>query len=240
MQFTVQTTAERVAAAVRDAIMHGRIGPGTQLPEHQLREALGVSRNTIREALRMLTHEGLVRHDPYRGVSVPRLTEADVHDIFSARAVLELSAANVASSASPEQLNRLDAARQAFEKAVDDQDWAAAFGADMELHRSLVALTGSERLEQVFEALFNELRLGYFVSGGLESESLPDDRKQHRAIVAAVRKGDDARAGDLVRAHLERSEKLLLELMREHTDEVERTELGSAIAESAELGSRRG
>src|SRR5918998_6377805 len=117
MQFTVQTTAERVAAAVRDAIVHGRIGPGTPLPEHQLREALGVSRNTIREALRMLTHEGLVRHDPYRGVSVPRLTETDVQDLFVARAVLELSAADSASTAVPEQLERLTAARDAFEKA---------------------------------------------------------------------------------------------------------------------------
>src|SRR5918997_438763 len=147
MDFTVQTTAERVAAAVRESIMHGRIAPGTPLPEHSLRDALGVSRNTIREALRMLTNEGLVRHDAYRGVSVPRLSEDDVHDVFKARAMLELAGVGQAGSAGPEQVDRLTEARDQFEAAVDAGDYAAAFSADMELHRELVALTGSGRLE---------------------------------------------------------------------------------------------
>jgi DNA-binding GntR family transcriptional regulator len=194
--------------------MRGHIPPGTQLPENSLREELGVSRNTIREALRMLTSDGLARHDPYRGVSVTRLTEEDVHDIFKARKALEL-AGIAASVKGDESLSRqLVAACERFEDAVDREDWAGAFGADLTLHQTLVSSIGSQRLNQSFAVVFNELRLGYFVVGGLETESLPRDRREHRAIVDAMVEGNYREARKIVSGHLARSEELLLGLMR--------------------------
>jgi DNA-binding GntR family transcriptional regulator len=211
-----QTTAERVAAAIRDAIMRGQIPPGTQLPEIALRQELGVSRNTVREALRMLTSDGLARHDSYRGVSVTRLTEADVHDIFQARKALELAGVDASRKGDEGLAGRLGTARDQFEQAVDEQNWGAAFAADAALHQTLVSPLGSERLDQFFSVVFNELRLGYFVVGGLETESLPQDRREHRALVTAVVDGDRRAARKLITEHLARSQELLLELMARH------------------------
>lgn len=84
-----QSTTEQVAAALREAILSGLIAPGTPLREVALADELRVSRNTIREAARMLGSEGLVRYEMNRGVVVIDITEQDVQEIYSARATLE-------------------------------------------------------------------------------------------------------------------------------------------------------
>ena len=65
-----QTLIERTAQTVRASIIAGDLIPGTRLSEAHLSEQLGISRNTLREVFRLLTQEGLVRHEPHRGVSV--------------------------------------------------------------------------------------------------------------------------------------------------------------------------
>ena len=64
------TTAERIADGICDLILRGEVEPGTPLKESQLQETIGVSRNTIREALRLLARDRLVTYHAYRGVSV--------------------------------------------------------------------------------------------------------------------------------------------------------------------------
>jgi DNA-binding GntR family transcriptional regulator len=230
-EFTRETTAERVSSALRDAIMHGRIAPGTQLPERLLQDLLGVSRNTIREALRILAGDGMVRHDPYRGVRVAELSEEDVHDLFRARNTLELAGVEAADSAGPEHVASVRAASKAFDDAVDAGDWGAAFEAERDLHGSLVGAIPSRRLGQFFVAVFNELRLGYFVFGGLETD-LPRDRREHRAIVESLAAGDYELCRELVSDHLARSEQLLLSLMRARAGAESVEELAPVIVES--------
>ena len=70
-------------------ILDGRLVPGTHLRETQVARSLGVSRNTLREALRSLAEHGLVTHHPHRGVVVTDLTVDDVADLFRLRLVLE-------------------------------------------------------------------------------------------------------------------------------------------------------
>lgn len=213
MTFTRETTATRVAAAIREAIVGGKVAPGTALVERSLREALGVSRTTIREALRVLAQDGLVHHDPYRGVTVAQLSEQDVHDLFAARRTLELAGVEASGAPAAAQVERLREAEAAFEAAVGRGDWLAAFDADMALHAGLLAPIPSERLHAFFRATFEELRLGYLVVGGLETEALPRDREDHRAIVNALAAGDVERCAARVADHLAESERLLLRLM---------------------------
>src|ERR1700712_4054400 len=80
-------------ARIRASILNGELGPGVQLREVELGEALGVGRHSLRAALQALAHEGLVRHEPNRGAFVPRITAADVEDIFRLRLALESEAA---------------------------------------------------------------------------------------------------------------------------------------------------
>lgn len=84
-----RTLRMQVADALRHAVLSGRLEPGAQLNEVALSESLGVSRGPLREALRQLAEEGLVRNEPYRGTFVATLSLRDLEEIYSFRTVLE-------------------------------------------------------------------------------------------------------------------------------------------------------
>src|SRR5262249_58902866 len=87
-----QSTTDQAADAVRQAILSGRLLPGTPLREAALAAELGVSRSTLREAARVLASEGLVRYQMNRGIVVADITGPDAAVIYAARAALELAA----------------------------------------------------------------------------------------------------------------------------------------------------
>ena len=91
-RFERRSTASLVSETLRDSIIRGELPPGTPLREHALAETLDVSRNTVREALRLLSHEGLVDYHVHRGVAVRKLSAADVRDLFLTREALEVMA----------------------------------------------------------------------------------------------------------------------------------------------------
>ena len=104
---------------IRRWIVEGRLRPGERLVEQRLAEELDLSRTPIREALRMLQSEGLVRFEPNRGARVRSLTMADIDDLYELRGRLEAMAAELAAvRATPDQLDRLTAAEADFAAAA--------------------------------------------------------------------------------------------------------------------------
>src|ERR1700710_28991 len=87
-----ENTAERAAGGVRDLIVAGGISPGQPLREFELAPALGVSRNTIREALRLLAREALVAPSHRNVYTVVEVSADDVPDIFRMRGMIEFTA----------------------------------------------------------------------------------------------------------------------------------------------------
>jgi DNA-binding GntR family transcriptional regulator len=207
------TTVERMAEGICELILRGEVEPGTALRESQLQATIGVSRNTIREALRLLERDGLVTYSPYRGVTVTELDGEDVVDLFRGRRTLELSAVDAADSMTADQLEELSDARAAREAAVAKRDWHAAFEADMRFHAAIVALLGSRTLDRFFVGLLRKIRLGFYMRGGLSTEGYQRDTEQHLLIEESLRDGDLDAARAAVREHLEHSETLLLELI---------------------------
>ena len=87
-----QSVTDRILTTIRDDIIEGKLLPGTALVENDLTQLHDVSRNTLREALRLLCREGLAVHYRHRGVIVRTLTRHDVRDISRVRRTLELQA----------------------------------------------------------------------------------------------------------------------------------------------------
>ena len=85
------STAEEVADSLREQILLGELAPGARLPEIPLSAAFEVSRNTLRDAFRLLEREGLVEHLPHRGGFVAQLAEADIRDLYRIRRILEIA-----------------------------------------------------------------------------------------------------------------------------------------------------
>ena len=80
-----RSLAEMVAARIREQVIHGGFSPGQHLSEAELSDSLEVSRNTLREVFRVLTKEGLLRHEPNRGVFVATPDMAAIIDLYRVR-----------------------------------------------------------------------------------------------------------------------------------------------------------
>jgi DNA-binding GntR family transcriptional regulator len=203
-------TVDHVARHLRAMISDGRLPQGERLPEIPLSAALGVSRNTLRDAIRILSTEGLVQHELHRGAVVRTLSAADVGDIYRVRRMFELRALAMVRDAPARARERLDAALDACERALEAGDYTTFVEHELEFHGALVAVLGSERLDRFFSQVLSELRL---VFGELSSDSEPETSRRilglYRRLVRAAEKGDHERAAKLLAGHLDGYEKRL-------------------------------
>ncbi|MEG1736519.1 MAG: GntR family transcriptional regulator, partial [Comamonas sp.] len=83
-----QNLTERIAHEIRGKLVHGEFAPGQRLSEAALSETLAISRNTLREVFRVLTKEGLLVHEPNKGVSVAVPSMASIIDIYRVRRMI--------------------------------------------------------------------------------------------------------------------------------------------------------
>lgn len=157
------STAERVAEVLRDHVTDGTLPPGTRLSEEVLGSTLGVSRNTLREAFRLLSHERLLVHVFNRGVFVRVLSAEDVVDLYRLRRILECAAVREVGTASDAAVTAVRTAVEAGERAAADGHWFDVGTANMRFHQALGALPGSPRVAEIMRQLLAELRLVFHV-----------------------------------------------------------------------------
>ena len=104
-----QSLAERVAFSLREMFLNGDLIPGQRLIETEIAEQLDVSRGPVRDALKMLQDEGIVRIEPRKGTFVTKLCYEDLYDLYLLRGVIEgLGARLLAERGSPEQIQMLE------------------------------------------------------------------------------------------------------------------------------------
>lgn len=202
------STAERVADVLRELIIRGELPPGTPLREQQLVGSLDVSRNTIREAFRLLGRERLVVYHLHRGVAVRQLDEHDVHDIYRTREPLELMAIEYSADASPEALAELVELAEEAERAAAADDWQQVGTLNLVFHQRLVELIGSERITAFFRVIVAELRLAFAIAeqaADLFSPFIPRNRKIAELLVA----GDRKAASEELRRYMAEAEQLI-------------------------------
>jgi DNA-binding GntR family transcriptional regulator len=196
-----QSTTEQVATAIREVILSGRLMPGTPIREVALASELGVSRNTIREAARLLSSEGLVRYEMNRGILVAEIDRDNVTDIYAARTAVELAGVDaLTSSRDPAVYGRLAALVDQIEKAFECGDVAAVLEGDRLFHATLVATTGSARLQRFYTQLQQEQRLALSLAEQ-SSRELGRTADDHRELLDALQ-GSRAQARAQLAAHL--------------------------------------
>ncbi|HWR12358.1 MAG TPA: GntR family transcriptional regulator [Rectinemataceae bacterium] len=179
----LSTRVDRVADALRQAIFDGDLNPGDRLGEQVLSQRLGVSRNTVREALRILSTDGLTVHMPNKGVTVRSLSVAEVEDIFRARTVLEMEAARASLSCPQQALDVLSAAMDAYAAAALSGNDSSAAKAHVDFHVAMVAITGSDRLAGLERALMQDLQV-LIVAIDKSSDDLPNEVEKHRKLLS--------------------------------------------------------
>jgi DNA-binding GntR family transcriptional regulator len=195
------TTAQQLADGLAERIMAGAFGPGDRLRESAIAAELGVARNTIREAVRILELTGLVRYEVNRGAVVIAPTPENVEALYTARERLETAA--VARTPRPGQLDAITAAFEQLREAARTGDLRAIVDRDLAFHQAIVALLDSSRLDEFFAAMTKELR--FYLTVLTRSETPDEVVAEHQVILDAIRLGDRDRAAAEIRAHVDAS-----------------------------------
>ncbi len=192
-------TTEQVVERIRDAIVSGRIPPGTWLPETKLATQLGVSRIPVREALARLEAEGLVKRVPYRGTMVVRLTVDQVIESFMLRSLLEGFATRLATPRlSPEELAKLKGLVTQLEECARTGRQEDLPSLHREFHSTIYNKCGSTTLIRWINELYNQ-----FPKTLRQTFRLKEPPEECRRIVEAMEAGDAELAGKLMSEHLE-------------------------------------
>ncbi|RDG39677.1 FadR/GntR family transcriptional regulator [Streptomyces corynorhini] len=193
--------SDQVISELRNQITTGAWPVGSRIPtEPELVDQLGVARNTVREAVRALAHNGLldirqgsgtyvVATSELAGVMHRRFADADPRDIAELRSTLESSAARLAAQRRTDrdlrQLEELLARREAAWAAGETEPFVAA---DSALHMAVVAASHNEALAAVYADLGHVLH--DWLRDDVGQELRPEKHMDHARLVAAIRAGD--------------------------------------------------
>jgi DNA-binding GntR family transcriptional regulator len=206
------SVADQVASILRQRILNGELRPGTSLQEVPLASSLGVSRNTMREATRILSLEGLLKRSIHRGVAVSQLSLKDVQEIYHVRRMLEIPAVLAAKANHSDLLPELQNSLEGYERAVRKRDWAGAVEFDLQFHTLLIRFHHNRRLESFYQKVIGELRMGMVLvdrshddPGGL----VPVHRKMYHLLAAGKLK----LCVEVLAQHLDDSESRLSRIM---------------------------
>ncbi|MCD0503931.1 GntR family transcriptional regulator [Bordetella petrii] len=218
------TLRSRVEDYLRSAIMQGRLKGGDRLRETELCEQLGISRPTLREAMRTLEAERLITIEPHRGPTVVRITAKAARDLYALRALLEGYAAHeFARLASDADIERLRLAVQALHECARQADQGRLLAAKREFYDVLLAGCDNDLVKDMLPGLLsriNLLRATSFAS----PQRLPQSLVEIDRIFARIQGRDPAGAQEAARDHIVNAERTALEMLRRQQEETEDSE----------------
>nr|WP_315183680.1 GntR family transcriptional regulator [uncultured Albidiferax sp.] len=185
---TPRALYEEVAELLRQRIFDRTLEPGSWIDELKLAEEYGISRTPLREALKVLSTEGLVTMKVRRGAYVTEVSETDLADVYHLLGLLESDAAGVvAQRATPEQLADLQALHTELEAAVGDRE--LFFAINERFHMRLLAIANNRWRDQMVADLRKVMKLNRHNSL-LKSGRIQESLREHRALMQALEAQD--------------------------------------------------
>jgi DNA-binding GntR family transcriptional regulator len=194
--------AERVAADLRRAILRGELLPGEHVGQEQWAARFGVSRVPLREALKILTTQRLLSHDPHRGYFVTTMGDSEVEQIYRLRIFIEPEVMRSIRPTSAAELNELEATLDRMETCILARRFADALDEERLFFFALFDMsplgflaTEAKRLWDISEPYRSELNL----AARTADPSLGRVRKTRREMLEVIRNGDREELGEIVR-----------------------------------------
>jgi DNA-binding GntR family transcriptional regulator len=192
---------DQVLIALRQRIVNGDYPPGERLTEDRLAEDFGVSRNPVREALRVVEAEGFVNVIPRRGAFVARPDAATISDMFAMREQLERLAARLAAErATPADVADLRALLDAAREATERADFSRVAELNSELHMRVIAISGNKWLASIATSLYLQV---YWVFRAGVADRAPHSWIEHIRLVDAIEAGDPLAADKAAKTHVD-------------------------------------
>lgn len=200
-----RSVQQAILEKLRLAIFSGTFRPGSRLVESQLCAQLGVSRPSLREALRVLQAERLIEIVPNRGPVVADLSWGEMDAIYDARELLEVEAAGrCAKLITPDQLAALECALSAFEQAANREDSLARVLAAADFYAVILANCGNPIIEEVHRGLVARISVFRGKSMSLDGRA-QSSFEEMREIYKAIAAGDVRGARKHAKVHLQKA-----------------------------------
>ncbi len=197
------STAEVVAETLVRLIVTRALKSGEPLRETALARSLGISRNSLREGIRLLEQSRLVEYQMHRGAVVSTPNIENLNDLYVTRLHLETLAAQ--QEPTEEQLVAINNAFEELERSAASHEPERIIQADLGLHQSIVDILGSERISDFYRRLSKEMVFYFTVISYADEEFLHPDAfilSTHQQLRDAFHSGDAERASSLVREHI--------------------------------------
>lgn len=197
-----KTLHEEIAENLRKMIMTGELKEGDKIKEDRLCASMGISKTPLREALRVLSVEGLVRLVPNRGAYVSKPTFKSIKEMFDVMSVLEgVCARTAAEKMTDRAFQHLEALHGVLEEKFRQRDQEAYIRHNNRYHAYVQKLAGNHTLNQIVNGLRQQILLYRFQSLNLKGR-FEDSILEHRQLLEAFRRRDAEKAESLMKSHL--------------------------------------
>jgi len=199
-----KTLHEEIANNLREMIMSGELREGDKIKENVLCDMMGISKTPLREALRVLSAEGLIRLIPNRGSYVTTPTFEEIKEMFDVMRVLEgVCARTAVEKMRDRDLSKLEKLHQKLEKNFRRKDQKEYIHQNNLYHTFLQELAGNKTLNQIVNGLRQKILLYRFQSLNLPGR-FEQSIQEHRNLLAAFRDRDPKKAERLMKSHLKK------------------------------------
>lgn len=209
-QVKAETLRSQVENQLRQAIVSGALRPGQKLVERELCESLGISRPSLREALRRLEAEKLIVNVPHRGPEVARMTLAEARDVYAMRRLLEGFAAHEFTlKASGSQVKALAKAVKQLREAGQKGSREGVLMAKAAFYNTLLSGCGNALVQEVLGALLSRVSLLRATSLMLP-DRLPRSLEEIDALLHCIQSHDAEGARQIADRHVQNAEQAAL------------------------------
>jgi len=196
-----QALRDQVLDELRRRIVNGDYPPGQRLTEERLAADFGVSRNPVREALRIVEADGLVTMMPRRGAVVATPEASAVADLFAVRSALETIAARLAAErATPAQVAELRRLLEDARDATEKDDLSRVAELNSALHLAVIGISGNRWLTSIASSMYLHVHWVFRVGA---ADRAPHSWKEHIRLIDAIAAGDADEAEAAARAHVD-------------------------------------
>lgn len=212
---------------IRPLIVESQLVPGSKVPEKVLCERFSVSRTPMREALKVLAAEGLVRLEPNRGAWVTSVTVDEVNEVFPVLTALEaLSGELACQHITDAEIADVRTLHQSMVQSYRDRDLAAYFKTNQEIHHAILIGARNETLTNSCQALSARMQRARFVA------NMSDDRwsaavAEHERIMAALEARNGTELSAVLVEHMKNKQASVLRWLQAERDTTKETTNGS-------------
>jgi DNA-binding GntR family transcriptional regulator len=200
----VESLAQEVAKRIREMIRKGTLKKGDRIVEKSLSQTMGISRTPFREALRLLSSEGLVELVPNKGAYVAQPSMQDIREMFWVMGILEGKCARLcAKRADEEGLQKLDDLYQKLEKQYQETNYEGYMDVNHRYHSLVQDMAGNKILSEVIDNLRQKILL-YRYRQIYQPDRLKASMQEHCELQKAFLERNPAAAERLMKEHLKR------------------------------------